>query len=256
MFRILVQIGLISSFFNLIAQSSPNTSVALPQAKESKKIVFKEDGQDHFMFNLTIDNVMNKTTNDSFFKSSVFNPNIGFYFLYDIPIPNTQLSFAPGLGFTFSKVGLDSSILTQNSQGTTFINSTQHPFFITGSNYTYGGSSFYTSWIEVPVELRYRSKPINGRSRIKVAVGLRAGVNLASNSKLSYTDNTIQREVNMKLSPFKDFASFRYGATFRIGYGALNLFGYYGLNQLIKDNKNYNNLDLRQYSIGVSITGM
>ena len=80
--------------------------------------------------------------------------------------------------------------------------------------------------------------------------------NLTTNSKVNYYDKIIQREQTMKVGPFHELASFRYAATFRIGYGAINLFGYYGLNQLIKENRNYNNLDLRQYSIGVSITGM
>ena len=227
----------------------------LSKAPESKKIKLSDEGHDHFMINFTIDNVINNSP-DSFFKSSTFNPNLGFYFLYDLPIGKTGLSVAPGVGFTFSKVNLDGSILNQNASGTAFLNTKNDPSFGTGSNYTYDGSSFYSSWLEVPFELRYISKPINGRSRIKVAAGMRAGINLTTNSKVNYYDKNIQREQTMKVGPFDELASFRYGATFRIGYGAINLFGYYGLNQLIKENRNYNNLDLRQYSIGISITGM
>lgn len=235
------------------AQQSPSTIL---KTNEAKKIKLKSESNDHFMFNFTIDNVRNGSNSDSFYKSNVFNPNIGFYFLYDIPIEKTGLSIAPGIGFTFSKVGLDSSRLIQNASGTTFVRTKYDPLFATGSTFSYAGSSFYNSWLEVPFELRYRSKPLNGRSRIKVAVGMRAGINLAANSKVSYMDNTIGREVTMKLSPYDEIATFRYGATFRVGYGAINLFGYYGLNQFLKDNRNYNHLDIKQYSIGISLTGM
>ena len=260
MLKTSLALGLLSLGLNTLAQNTPTASpstAAAPIAKspESKKVKISEDGHDHFMFNFTIDNVINGSS-DSFFKSNVFNPNLGFYFLYDLPIGKTGLSVAPGAGFTFSKVSLDGANLVQNAQGTSFVNSTKDPMFGPTSNFNYESSSFYSSWLEVPFEIRYISKPINGRSQIKLAAGMRAGINLTTNSKINYYDRNIQREQTQKLGPFDELASFRYGATFRIGYGAINLFGYYGLNQMIKENRNYNNLDLRQYSIGVSITGM
>lgn len=256
------KISLLFSFigYSIVSYSQTGTPPSAPtntietKALESKKIKLSDEGHDHFMINFTIDNVINNSP-DSFYKSNVFNPNIGFYFFYDLPLGKTGLSIAPGGGFTFSKVNLDGSLLTQNAQGTSFIPSKNDPLFASGGNGNYDGSGFYSSWFDIPLELRYRSKPINGRSRIKVAVGMRAGLNLTTNSKISYYDKTIQRELTSKVGPFSDLASFRYGATFRVGYGAINLFGYYGLNQLIKDNKNYNNLDLRQYSVGISLTG-
>jgi len=260
MLKISLLLGFLSLGLHNFAQNTPTappTAAEAPIAKspESKKVKLSEDGHDHFMFNFTIDNVINGSS-DSFFKSNVFNPNLGFYFLYDLPFGKTGFSIAPGAGFTFSKVSLDGKTLVQTAQGTSFIQASQHPIYGTASTNTYESSSFYSSWLEVPVELRYISKPINGRSRIKVAAGMRAGINLTTNSKINYYDKIVQRELTNKGGPFDELASFRYGATFRVGYGAINLFGYYGLNQMIKENRNYNNLDLRQYSIGVSITGM
>ena len=247
--------GIHSSAQNTPTPRSPAVVSSIAKAPESKKVKLSEDGHDHFMINFTIDNVMNGSS-DSFYKSNVFNPNLGFYFLYDLPLGKSGLSVAPGAGFTFSKVNLDGSTLVQNGQGTSFVQKNNNPLFGAVSNFDYESSSFYSSWLEVPFELRYMSKPLNGISRIKVAVGMRAGINLTTNSKLNYYDKTIQREQVNKIGPFDELASFRYGATFRIGYGAINLFGYYGLNQMIKENRNYHNLDLRQYSIGISLTGM
>lgn len=232
--------------------ATPTPSVV---TTNSQKVKFVDESSDHLMINVTIDNVIDGGK-DSFYNSSTLNPNFGFYFMYDLPIGKSGISFAPGLGLTLSKVNLDNSILHQDSLGTSFLTSQNHPSFGTTSHQRYQSSSFYTSWVEVPVELRFKSKPINGRSSIKVAIGMRAGLRLAANSKMSYYDQHLLRDVDVKMSPYDDLSSFRYGATFRIGYGAINLFGYYGMNQLIKDNRNYNNLDLRQYSIGLSLTGM
>lgn len=240
---------------NIFAQTAPKPTSSPITTTNTQKVKFVDESSDHFMFNLTIDNILDNGK-DSFYNSNVFNPNFGAYFLYDLPLGKSGFSFAPGIGLTLSKVNLDNSILTQDSLGTSFLTSKNNSLFGTGSKLNYVSSSFYTSWLDFPVELRFKSKPINGRSCIKVAIGVRAGINLAANSKISYYDQNILREVDTKSSPFSDLTSFRYGGTFRIGYGAINLFGYYGLNQLIKENRNYNNLDLRQYSIGISLTGM
>jgi Outer membrane protein beta-barrel domain len=236
----------------LSAQVSPAPTVI---TSNTQKVKFDDESTDHFMFNVTIDNLQDNGK-DSFYNSNAFNPNFGAYFMYDLPLGKTGFSLAPGIGLTLSKVNLDNSILNQDTSGTTFVTARNHPLFATGSRLNYVSSSFYTSWLDIPVELRFKSKPINGRSCIKVAVGMRAGLNLAANSKITYYDQNLLREVDTKSSPFSDLTSFRYGATFRVGYGAINLFGYYGMNQLIKDNRNFNNLDLRQYSIGISLTGM
>jgi hypothetical protein len=237
-------------FTSFFAQSALDTVIR----EKSKDIKFSET-QDHFMINITMDNVINGKT-DTGFKSSWFNPNVGFYFMYDLPIGNTGFSFAPGLGFTFSKVNLDGSILRADSAGTYFENAARSNYFGANSRFTrYEGSSFYTSWIEAPIEIRWRSKPLNGRNRLKVAVGARVGIRMASNSKIDYIDPVLGEQTN-KQNPFRGINGLRYGATFRIGYGAVNLFGYYGMSQLIKDSENTRGHDLRQYSIGISITGL
>jgi hypothetical protein len=241
-------------FSILISSSifSQNTLDSLIKYK-SKDIKMVES-QDHFMINFTMDNVIAKSS-DTGFSSNWFNPNIGFYFLYDMPLGKSGLSFAPGIGFTFSKVNLDKSILSQDSSGTYFQNSNSHPLITNTNTAGYDGSSFYNSWIEAPIELRYKTKPLNGRSRIKIAVGMRFGIRLASNSKINYYDKYLGEQTVVQ-SSFSGINGIRYGATFRIGYGAINLFGYYGMSQLMKDSQNPRGQDLRQYSIGVSLTGM
>lgn len=255
--RYILLVSLLSFYGFVYSQSTKAPSSSAPKPAELKSNMTKvkfTNSQDEFMFNITFDNML-VGGNDSGYKSNFFNPNLGIYFLYDIPFGKSGISFAPGLGFTFSKTNLDNSILNQDTLGTAFIQSKNHDWFTTTAK-TYDGSSFYTSWIEAPIELRWRSKPVNGRSSIKVAVGFRVGLRLAANSKINYIDNLEKRELTNIEKPYSDLNAFRYGTTLRIGYGAINLFGYMGLNQFIKDSKNHSGQDLRQYSVGISITGM
>jgi hypothetical protein len=131
---------------------SQNTLDSLIKYK-SKDIKMVET-QDHFMINFTMDNVIAKSS-DTGFSSNWFNPNIGFYFLYDMPIGKSGLSFAPGIGFTFSKVNLDKSILSHDKTGTYFQQSNSHPLIKDTNTAGYDGSSFYNSWLEAPIELRF-----------------------------------------------------------------------------------------------------
>ncbi|MCU0328531.1 MAG: PorT family protein [Chitinophagales bacterium] len=245
-------------FLTSSAQSNPTKPLdnRTPEEKitqgKHRAISLKRSVSD-FMVNFTIDNII-RSGNDTSYQAGWFNPNIGFYYMHDVSLGKSKLSIAPGLGFTFSKINLDKRVLVQDAAGIFFEHA--NVTYNATNRMTYTGSSFYNSWIEIPLELRYRTNPISGTNSFKFAIGMRAGLRLASNSKVSYIDAQRGDEVTITAVPFTDVNPFRYGATLRIGYGAFNIFGYYGLNQLFKENRNTANADLKQYSIGLSISGM
>jgi hypothetical protein len=244
---LLIVTGCLTSTFS----QSKNIDSLLLHSKHKKFTL--DETKDFFMINLTMDNMLTNG-NDTGYKSNWFNPNVGFYLMYDVPIGKTGFSIAPGIGLTFNKVNLSNSMLSQDSSGSRFQAPKYDAVFKNNSNYTYTGSNVYNSWLEVPFELKWKSKPITGRSRIKVALGARVGLKLASESSYSYNDTKQARDIDVSVKPFTDVNSIRYGLTFRLGYSFINLFAYYGLNQYFKDAKNPTNEDLRQYSVGIAIT--
>jgi len=251
MFKQISTLLLIIGFLGQSFAQTKNLDSMLVHSKH-KKFTFAET-KDFFMINLTMDNMLTNS-NDTGYRSNWFNPNLGFYLMYDVPLGKTGFSIAPGIGLTFNKVNLSNSILSQDSSGSRFQAPKYDAVFKNNASFNYTGSSVYNSWLEVPFELKWRSKPISGRSRIKIAVGARVGVKLASASNYSYNDTKQGREIDVKVKPFTDVNAIRYGLTFRVGYSFMNLFAYYGLNQYFKDAKNPTNEDLRQYSVGIAIT--
>ena len=100
------------------------------------------------------------------------------------------------------------------------------------------------TYIDIPLELRYRSKPLHKSNRIKVAGGFMGGLLVNSHVKFKDDDGTF------KAKKIKEILPYQYGLTARVGYGKYNISGYYGLSTVFEDGKGP---ELTPYSIGISI---
>jgi hypothetical protein len=120
-------------------------------------------------------------------------------------------------------------------------------FFVPLHPDSFRKSKFVLNTIEIPIEIRCRLK--TKKKPVKIAAGMRGGFKVGATTKL-YDDNDAGERKVTKVKRFNDVRPIKLGPTFRVGYGAWNLFGYYNLLGIFKDNQG---LDVRQYSIGLSI---
>lgn len=211
----------------------------------------KKPKADRLVFNLTLDNLTYKR-NDSF-SVKWLSPGIGFYGLWDKQIGKSNFSLGYGLGFTFSSCNTN-RILHSDTSGIDFYRPIQFDSLL-GVGDRFRGGTFSTSYLEMPLELRFR-KEINGKDFFKVAIGMRVGLKLSSSYDFDAYYPAIGEEKNYRVSSFSQVSTFRYGPTFRIGYGAVNLFGFYGISKLFKGTTEKSNSDFHQFSIGISINGL
>lgn len=211
----------------------------------------KRPKADRLVFNITLDNLTYKR-NDSF-SVKWFSPGIGIYGLWDKQIAKSNFSLGYGLGFTFSNCNTN-RILHSDTTGIDFYRPIQFDSLL-GVGDRFRGGTFYTSYLELPLEFRFR-KEINGKDFFKVAIGMRVGLKLAASYDYDAFYPAIGEEKNYKVGSFSQVSTFRYGPTFRIGYGAVNLFGFYGINKLFKGTTEKSNSDFHQFSIGISINGL
>ncbi len=100
------------------------------------------------------------------------------------------------------------------------------------------------TYINIPLELRYRTKPLHKSNRIKVSGGFMGGLLINSHVKFKDDDGTF------KAKKIEGILPYQYGVTARIGYGKYNVSGYYGLSNVFEDGKGP---ELTPYSIGISI---
>lgn len=113
-----------------------------------------------------------------------------------------------------------------------------------------------TSYLEVPVELRFTSKPETPAKSLKLAVGAKVGTLINAHTKGKTLQNKNNQTVNsylQKENSKKFFNSTRLMGTARLGYGVFSLFGSYQLNNVLKDGTGP---DMKTYQIGITISGL
>jgi hypothetical protein len=209
--------------------------------KSAKKAPYQNDAADRLVMGFTFDNwIYNRNEIDSL--NTKWNSwGIHVYYMYDIPLGKSPLSFAPGMGFSASWVKNNSYLDDTVATGTIF-----RPVKI-----DYKRNSLVTSYFDVPIELRYRAKPNSKNKSFKLAAGVIGGVQMTNHAKTK-TDVSGEKKI-YKQYRFNDLTKFRFGPTFRIGYGSTNIFFYYSVISLFKKDSGP---DIHPFSVGFSVNGL
>ena len=180
--------------------------------------------RDRLVFNLHWDGWLNSP--DSL-KVNAFSRGVGFHFYYDIPLDkNNQFSFAPGIGYSCSNYYIN-ALLVEDSLDYVHVDVIDEAVNVKKNKLALG-------LLEVPVEFRFRTLPDGKGNSFKIAAGFKGGWQFTNKTKYVGDDIFFNgpSEVKVKLFRYEALNIFRYGPTFRIGYGAVNLQAFYGLSEL------------------------
>lgn len=167
-----------------------------------------------------------------------FSPGFKGYFYSDYTFgQNSNVSFAWGFGISADNVH-SNAILVQEE----FPNGDlgEQELIAYPDEYDYEKNKFVTTYLELPVELRFITK---GRSPFKIAAGFRLGYLLSDHQKIIDTDG------KRKLYDFNDVTTWRYGVSGRIGVGKIQLTAFYSLVSLIEGSDN-----VIPFSVGIALT--
>ncbi|NEN22092.1 PorT family protein [Cryomorpha ignava] len=167
-----------------------------------------------------------------------FSPGFKGYFYSDYTFgANSNVSFAWGFGISADNVH-SNAILVQEE----FPNGDlgEQELVAYPDDYDYEKNKFVTTYLELPVELRYIAK---GRSPFKIAAGFRLGYLLSDHQKIIDTDG------KRKIYDFNDVTTWRYGVSARIGVGKIQVTGFYSLVSLIEGSDS-----VIPFSVGIALT--
>lgn len=224
------------------------TLVGIAQEEEINMDITSEvtNSRDRLILELNHTGFINAT---DALETKWFSRGANVYFTYDFPIGDSKrLSFAPGVGFSFHNAYTNSSLVTGEIGEVT-----NYSYFDPiPSTVNYSTNKFNKNFVEVPIELRYNSKPDkNGRS-FKLGVGFRGARLLSAKTKyrgeVTTADGRIETQ-KVKSLLLDNMPKYRYGPSLRIGYGEISLVAYYALNGIFE--KNFGP-DIHAYSIGIS----
>lgn len=108
-------------------------------------------------------------------------------------------------------------------------------FFRRETEINYDKSKLTHSSVNVPLMPMLKFKRQNGKESFKIAAGPFVGYRLGAHSKLKFEDDG--RTQKDKIRSSYNLTDFQYGLTGVIGYGNLDLFVKYNMNDLFKDNR-------------------
>ncbi len=212
------------------------------KADAPKKVDFSQmDTRDRLIFELAHDNWTNKP--DSL-KVRWWNRGVNVYLMYDMQILNSKnVSFAPGIGISTTNVYHNSRLI--NNDSVSFF----RPIENISDTLTWRKNKLSTTFVDVPLELRFRTNPNRFNKSFKLAIGARVGYMLSSKIKYKGELENEPDEVFFKNKRLPNINNFKYGASIRVGYANFNVFAYYSLSTLFERNAGPG---IRPLSIGIS----
>lgn len=233
--KLLFTLGCIAASTGVFAQDNM-AGAAMGKARERATY-----SRDFFMIQFSIDGWAQKP--DSV-KTKGLSRGFNVAFMYDVPFKNSRFSVAPGLGISTSSMFLDDRYMDMSNGNSNVVRFTPNAG-------KYKKYKVATTYLEIPLELRYRQVADNANTGFKAAIGLKAGMLVNAHTK---GKNTLGGEKNIiKEQNRRFFNPWRFAATARVGYGNFAVFGSMNLNPLFKDNAN---MEVRPFSVGIALSGL
>jgi hypothetical protein len=229
-----------------LAQEISTETVADEKPKKKRRPPRKE----MILVNLNFDHWLNtpSTISPKWFASR----GIDVAILYDYVIAKSNFSAAAGIGFNSHNIHMEGFPIEYAIKS--------------GGTYTKLDESFFdgkeinvnklsTNFIDIPIEIRFRSNPYKNGKRIAASVGFKLGWLAQSHTKtrtdedLFYNGMNFRRKV--KTYDVPNLTKFRYGLTARVGYANFYLNFFYSLTPLFIEGRGTEAIPI---SIGIGVS--
>lgn len=221
-----------------------------PKATNTKSSKINNIAADHFMMQFSSDHWSGMPDSIGSHQSG-FSRGFNAYFMYNKFLKtNPKLSLAGGLGVSTSNIFFKKMnvnlIATTPTLPFTHLDSTDH----------FKKYKVATTYLQIPLEFRYFSKPDEPNKSFKAAIGVKVGTLLNAHSKGKTLENKNNQEINaytQKELSKRFISSTQYMGTLRIGYGIFSVFGSYQLNNVLK---NGTGPGMHLFQIGLTLSGL
>ncbi|MEP6684543.1 MAG: outer membrane beta-barrel protein [Parafilimonas sp.] len=238
---------------SVIAKSqvdSVYTPPTTPVKNDWSKLDLSTRANDHFLIQYGVDAW--PSVPDSL-NVSGFSRHFNAYIMLDKPFQaNPHFSIGLGIGFGTSNIFFSNTYINLKSNTATL------PFTnVTSANH-FDKFKLTTSFLEVPLELRFSGNPAQPDKGFKAALGLKGGFLLSAHTKGKnfidssgnsiYDKNYIQKESDKRF-----INSTRVAATGRIGFGHISLDASYQVTEFLKTGTGP---AIHPISIGLTLSGL
>jgi len=225
---------------------------AISQSAETPKSSARPDIPGTFTLELGANRPMSAPDN---FKVALWGSRtFNLYYQYEMRILKSKISFVPGIGVSLERYKFRNGDILRfpanNRDSVILLSVAQHQLN------TLRKSQLITNYVEVPIELRYSTKPEDPSRSFKISIGGRVGYLYDAFTKIKYKDDGEFKQVKDKQN--FNLNRFRYGVYTKIGFGNFALFGYYNLSPLFKEGEGFHNMgqpnDFNTFTAGISLS--
>ena len=215
------------------------SAVALGALAQSPAPSVVKHSRDFLVLSLTYDSW---TGAPDSIQTGGFSHGFNIAFTYDFPLSDaSHFSVAPGLGISTSHMSLDhqTAEIGGNSATLNF-----------RPDSVYKNYHLINTYLEIPIELRFRAIADDANDGFKAAIGLKFGTLMNAHTKGKKSMNGYKQTEKIKNKQY--FEKWRVAGTFRIGYGNFAAFASYSLTPLLNPNAGPK---IRPLSIGIAVSG-
>lgn len=233
------------SFGFLYAQDSTRTA-----GSKTKTINLSNRPGDHLMLQFGIDNWRGMPDSISSHQKG-FSRGFNMYFMFDKVFKSSpKFSLGIGVGVSTSNISFKRMDVQINSTNPTL------PFVAVDSTDHFKKYKLSSTFLEIPLELRYTARPDHYNKSWKGAIGVKLGTMVKAQTKgktlVNKNDNTLNSYTE-KVSSKRFMNTTRFAATARVGYGVVSLFASYGLSNILKDGVGP---EMKPLQIGIALSGL
>lgn len=187
---------------------------------------------------------------DNFDLNTWGSQTVNVYYQYEFQLFDSKFSLLPGIGLGLEHYKFN-NIYTLAYQSTTDGDVLQ---LVPGPAGT-KKSQLITNYIDIPVELIFRTIPNDPARSFRASLGFRVGVLYDSFTKIKYEVNGDKHKIKDKQN--FELNNFRYGPFFKVGVGNFSIFYYSNISSFFKEGKTPGQplRDMTSSTIGFSIIG-
>ena len=202
--------------------------------RDSIRSKHKEDHYKPTKFNFDIDLGVNNFVNTDNSQVPDLKPlgsryvSLNWHLNSQIGGRKSPFYLVSGLEFAFNNYMFDKNYVIEEDVN-------EVTFFRRELEVNYDKSKLTHSSVNVPLMPMLKFKRQNGKDGFKIGAGPFAGYRLGAHSKLKFEDGGKTEKEKVRSS--YNLSDFQYGLTGVIGYGNLDLFVKYNMNDLFKDNR-------------------
>jgi Outer membrane protein beta-barrel domain len=214
-----------------------------------------------FMIDLGVNQAINapETWNQGWWGSRTVN----IYYQYSFRFGRSKFSLNPGIGLSLERwkfkdnfTLVDTVELDSYPNGPASVNQVEQ-YNLVDAKVAYpqlaDKSMLIANYVEIPIEVRFDTKPEDISRSFNVAIGGRIGFLYDSFTKVKFDNNG--ETVKVKYKQSYGLNSIRYGIYTRIGVGSFTVFSFYNLSDLFEKGKGPMGESFNTFTYGISING-